>query len=488
MKKTILLAQKSTYLLRRTLAAQDYDLLEVRNIHELKQVVQDREIAMIVLDLDLPGPNGHDGLNALRWLKSQRPPNDREIPVVTIGHQEGFEEMRTAHALGCHEHLMRPLDQDNLLSLIRATTELSQIIRQNVSSPAQPTDGRVLGLNQIIGASPSVVRVKTEIRQVAPHNSAVMFLGESGTGKEMAARAVHLASTRSNGPFIAINCISIPDSLAESLLFGHKKGAFTGADSDQEGKIAQADGGTLFLDEIGDMPIELQGKLLRVLEQKTVTALGSTVEQPVDFRIICATNADLQQGIRDGSFRKDLYYRLRVSVIHMPPLRERVSDIAMLVRHFVKQAVNYDLTLSEEAERALTSYSWPGNVRELSNAVENARIICGARLHEIDQALLDYCAEQMQQQAQLGPNLDPELDADIIQQIDRALEDLIDSRDHLPGEDTTNLAQWLEERLVDVAMRLTDNNKSHAARLIGMNRRALQRRIQRFRTNASGHE
>ncbi|MEO1271951.1 MAG: response regulator, partial [Myxococcota bacterium] len=184
MKKTILLAQKSTYLLRRTLAAQDYDLLEVRNIHELKQVVQDREIAMIVLDLDLPGPNGHDGLNALRWLKSQRPPNDREIPVVTIGHQEGFEEMRTAHALGCHEHLMRPLDQDNLLSLIRATTELSQIIRQNVSSPAQPTDGRVLGLNQIIGASPSVVRVKTEIRQVAPHNSAVMFLGESGTGKE----------------------------------------------------------------------------------------------------------------------------------------------------------------------------------------------------------------------------------------------------------------------------------------------------------------
>ena len=478
MKKLILLALKSTYLLRRPLNQQGYDVLEAQNLNELQQALLNRDVSLVLLDADLPDGEGEaDDLAALRWLRQRAP----DVPVITVGPTGRLDVMRDAQLLGSIEHLMRPLDTQNVVSLVRSTTELSQIIRQNVAS--QATGERDLpGLNRIIGSSALIAGIKTTIRQVAPHRSAVMILGESGTGKEMAARAIHDASPRRDGPFIAINCISIPEGIAESLLFGHKKGAFTGASEDRVGMIAQADGGTLFLDEIGDMPIEVQGKLLRVLDQRRVAALGSKVEEEVDFRIICATNADLQQLIQDGRFRQDLFFRLRVSVVQMPPLRQRPSDIPLLVRHFVREAVGYDLTLDPETERALAAYPWPGNVRELSNAVESARITCGARLRDIGEALRRYCAQQRPMAAA------PEVSAaaapperDVVHQLDHLLSELIERREQITED---NLARWLEGRLVQVALDQTDNNKSRAARLIGMNRRALQRRVQRTQNDS----
>jgi two-component system NtrC family response regulator len=238
-------------------------------------------------------------------------------------------------------------------------------------------------LKNLVGMSPKMERLFASVRKVADTEATVLITGESGTGKELVARAIHSLSSRKSAPFIAINCAAIPRDLLESELFGHTKGAFTGAVKDRVGKFQLADRGTLFLDEVGDLPVELQPKLLRALQERIVEPLGGSKAQKIDVRVVAATNQDLEGAIADGSFREDLYYRLSVIPIHLPPLRERKEDIPLLVRHFTNKFGQANVTFTKGTLDALATYSWPGNVRELENAIE--RLLIMRRGDEIGQ-------------------------------------------------------------------------------------------------------
>jgi DNA-binding NtrC family response regulator len=295
------------------------------------------------------------------------------------------------------------------------------------------------------------------IETVAPTATTIFITGETGTGKEMVARAIHQTSTRHRGRFVALNVSAIPETLLDAELFGHVRGAFTGAVAMRQGRLEQADGGTLFLDEVGTMPMALQMKMLRVLQEREFERIGDTKTIKVDVRIVAATNADLAKMVKDGSFREDLYYRLNVIPVHLAPLRERVEDIPLLVQTFVRKfAGERDITIAQEAMRRLMAHAWPGNVRQLENAVERAIAMSGGRT-QIDVG--DLPADL---QANAEPSAKPSLD--------------------LPadGLDLPALVSQIEKDLIDRALARTDQNKGAAARLLGLKRTTLVEKLKRF--------
>jgi len=276
------------------------------------------------------------------------------------------------------------LDLDRLRTVVERGLERSSMLREvRLLRRELEREGR---MGPLVGKSPSMLRLYQLLEQVGPSNASVLITGESGTGKEVVARTLHQMSPRKNGPFVALNCSAIPETLLESELFGHEKGAFTGASAARQGCFELASGGTIFLDEIGEMPANLQKKLLRVLEERRVRRLGGRVEIDVDVRIVSATNAAIEELLRTGSFREDLYYRLNVFTIELPPLRERLGDVPLLAHQFLKEfATDNDKPIhgfTDEALELLNEHDWPGNVRELRNAIERAVVV--ARGHEIE--------------------------------------------------------------------------------------------------------
>jgi DNA-binding NtrC family response regulator len=325
---------------------------------------------IIVIDLKMPGM---DGITLQKRVKEI----DRSAAIIILTAYASVETAVEALKAGAYDYVTKPVDPDDLSNLVRNILREKELSEENIRLKKKVSE---LGLAApIIGESPEMKRVLELMQTVAETDSTVVILGESGTGKELIARAIHAQSKRRYFPIVAVNSGSIPETLLESELFGHERGAFTGAQYRRKGKIELADGGTLFLDEIGDIAAKMQVDLLRVLETKRFTRLGGTQEISSDFRLVCATNQNLEQLVQAGSFREDLYYRINVFTIHVPPLRERHGDILPLGRHFIEKYARAmgkrAKDISSEAEALMMTHRWPGNVRELENAIERAMVV-----------------------------------------------------------------------------------------------------------------
>jgi len=331
-------------------------------------------VDVVITDVKMPGLSG---IEVLRRVKKLAP----EVPVLVITAFGNVETAVEAMKEGAYDFIGKPFHRDQLLLSVGKAFE-----RRRLTEEVRDLRIRISGVaREIVGTSEAMRRVLEIADRVAPSDATILITGESGTGKEIVARRIHVHSIRAENPFVAINCAAIPGELLESELFGHTRGAFTGAVRDRPGRFRQAEGGTLFLDEIGEIPMALQGKLLRVLQEKTVDAVGSDTPTPVNVRILAATNKDLKDRIREGSFREDLYYRLNVIELYVPPLRERREDIPHLVEHFVKElAEGRDLAVPPRVMELIQSHPWPGNVRELKNACERMVILCRGNEVSVD--------------------------------------------------------------------------------------------------------
>lgn len=321
----------------------------------------------VITDITMPGMSGMEVLTKFRQA-------DPGLPVIMITAYGTIESAVEAMKQGAVDYITKPFNREELhISLDRAI-KMRRLERENVQLRAEVIDR--YRFDSILGSSERVREVLDLAGRVAPSEATVLITGESGTGKELLAKGIHYNSTRATGAFVAVNCAAIPENLMESELFGHMKGSFTGAFRDKEGKFELADGGTLFLDEIGDLRIDLQAKILRALQERTVDRVGGVKPIPVDVRVIASTNRDLERAVKEGTFRDDLYYRLSVVILHMPPLRERKDDIPLLAEHFLKKFTKGGtVTLEPEALSLLQAYGWPGNVRELENVIERASVL-----------------------------------------------------------------------------------------------------------------
>jgi len=321
----------------------------------------------VITDITMPGMSGMEVL-----AKIQK--SDPSLPVIIITAYGTIESAVLAMKQGAFDYITKPFNRDELLLTLSKAFKMRRLEKENIELRAE-VKGRY-SFEGIIGSSKTIREVLDLAGRVAASDASVLITGESGTGKELLARGIHYNSPRAKGPFVAINCAAIPEGLIESELFGHVKGSFTGAVKDKEGKFELADNGTLFLDEIVDLRIDLQAKILRALQEHEVDRVGGNKPIPVDARVIAATNKDIDRAVKEGRFREDLYYRLSVITLHMPPLRERRDDVPLLVGHFLKKFnKGSEAHVDAEALSSLTSYGWPGNVRELENVIERASVL-----------------------------------------------------------------------------------------------------------------
>ncbi|MDX0627298.1 response regulator [Sinorhizobium medicae] len=451
-------------------------------------------INVILLDLLMPGMNGHSFLEAL----AER---GVDTPVIVQTGQGGIETVVQAMQAGAFDFLVKPVSPERLS--IALGNALKMASRDGKVKTARRPRGGSVGFDDIVSASPAMIRVIDLARRAAQSNIPVVLEGESGVGKEMVARAIQAASDRATKPFVTVNCGAIPGNLVESILFGHEKGAFTGASEKHSGKFVDADGGTLFLDEIGDLPIEVQVKLLRAVQQGEIETVGARQPQKVNVRLISATNKDLINEVREGRFREDLYYRLNVFPITIPALRRRKEDIPVLVRAFVErfaaeQRLDQRLTVSNGAMALLTSYDWPGNIRQLENAIFRAVVL--AEGHELTVRDFPQVATQIPgyivadrtglswgdggPEGRTAPDRPAAVTADAgaletapTDQRDERIENAIASLSE--GGEVRKLAE-VEEELIRFALKFYRGQMSQVARKLGIGRSTLYRKLKDY--------
>jgi DNA-binding NtrC family response regulator len=363
-------------MLRHALEAQGHAVLEARDEAEAVRHIREARPAVVLTDLKLPTGDGFGVLRAAKEL-------DPELQVVVMTAYGSIQDAVLAMKEGAMDFLAKPVDPDHLILMVERAIAQRRMLTEYFLLKEELAERR--GAPKIIGEDRQLRQVTQQLHRAAATDATVLLEGESGTGKELFARALHALSPRADGPFVAINCAAIPDTLLETELFGHEKGAFTGAAQRKPGRFELAHRGTLFLDEIGDLPLPLQAKILRALEEKCFERVGGTSSLHVDVRVVAATNRNLKARVAVRQFREDLYFRLSVFPISIPPLRERTDDVAILARHFVERFcrdLNKKLLLSPAALDELCAYSWPGNVRELQNCIERAVILCdGDTIH-----------------------------------------------------------------------------------------------------------
>lgn len=417
---------------------------------------------LVIQDVRLPGIDGLETFSRMKAVDS----NIQSIIMTAYG---TTETAITATSMGAFDYLLKPFEIPEMLDLITKALEASRFSRKKVCLDA---DTGTDDADAIIGGSRAMQNLYKAIGRVAPTDALVLIRGESGTGKELIARAVFQHSMRSHKPFVVINCVAIPETLLESELFGYERGAFTGANTRKTGRIEQAHGGTIFLDEIGDMPLSIQAKILRLLQEKSIERIGGRDTIPVDVRIIAATNRDLEQAISDGLFREDLYYRLKVVTLSLPPLRDRLTDLPQLTEYFMKVHSRVpgmsNPGISRSGLLELQEHSWPGNVRELENCVQKALIFNrGAPIsaEDIRSAIKgEHCCENCVRLP----------DENTGQEIIR--------RTLCSGDENSysNLMDRFSSMIISEALSMCDGNRSKASRLLGMSRPTLLSRMERL--------
>jgi DNA-binding NtrC family response regulator len=374
MKRLLIVEDKESlaHMLREAVEADGFEAeLAGNGAHAMRRLAEGQRYVAVLTDLRLPGA---DGIAVLRQAKE----SDPDCPVIVMTAFGTIENAVEAMKLGAYDFIQKPVDVDHLSLLLRRCREHRELRHENLLLKEEFQ--KLYRLPAIIGESPRIVEVSHAIQRVAPTDSTVLLQGESGTGKELFARAIHQLSPRRDRPFVALNCAAIPSTLIENELFGHEKGAFTGASARQIGKFELADTGTIFLDEIGELEQGVQSKVLRVLQERRFERIGGTSTVDVDVRIICATNRNLEEAVKRGTFRDDLFFRVNVFPVTIPPLRARREDVDALVDHFLQRFARElprpGLRITDEARALLRGYDWPGNIRELQNCIERAAILC----------------------------------------------------------------------------------------------------------------
>jgi len=365
------------HVIRLTLENAGYTVTESADARAAINEISTTRYRLVLTDLRMPNGSGLDVLRAART-------SDPDVPVILMTAFGSIDEAVQAMKDGAHDFLQKPVDSNHLLLLVERALDQARLRNENIL--LREDWSRRYGFPRIIGESDVMKRAVGETQRVAQTEATVLLLGESGTGKELFARAVHHLSNRRDKPFVAINCAAIPETLIENELFGHERGSFTGASDRRQGKFELASGGTVFLDEIGELPLSVQGKLLRAIEEKVVDRIGGRAQVPVDVRVVAATNKDLRTAVDQGEFRGDLFFRLAVFPLEIPALRERGDDVVLLANHFASQ-LGHELRgraaeLSNEAIAHIRGRAWPGNVRELENAIERACILSDSLILE----------------------------------------------------------------------------------------------------------
>jgi len=423
-------------LLEISLRQAGYMPISAADSKEALQIIKTQQIDLVLSDLHMPGMNGLELLKKIR--------NDSDLlPFIMVTAQGEVKTAVEAMKLGAADYILRPFDLETLEVAIAKTFSVQRLQLENTYFKSEVGD-------KLIGQSDAMLVLKKLISQVAPENATVLITGETGTGKELVAKAIHEASARKSGLFVAVNCAAIPSDILESELFGHEKGAFTGAIKERIGKFELADGGTLFLDEITEMPIHLQAKLLRALQEGVIEKLGGNRQISLDIRVVAATNRDPMQAVKEGKLREDLYYRLNVFQLNVPALRERPMDIGLLAEHFIAKR---GLQLSESAMHQLQNYVWPGNVRELENVLERASILTS------------------------GNSILPQhLPQDISDETNVPSQNFVVEN----GYSIPKMTEQIERKLIAGAITACHGNKSKAAKLLEISERSLWYKLEQY--------
>lgn len=456
------------YSLARMLEGEGLLLSAAKNGAEALKLTAEEKPDLVIMDIKMPGQSG---LEVLRQIR-EKDPKALVILMTAFGTTETAIE---AMKFGAFDYLLKPFDVPQMRGLVERALEVSRMMKKMVSYPDRPEDGVVE--EAIVGSSSAMQQIYKMIGQVAPPLVTVLLRGESGTGKELVARAIYHHSQRADRPFLPVNCAAIPETLLESELFGNEKGAFTGALTRRIGKFEQCHGGTIFLDEIGDMTPSTQAKVLRVVQDQEFERLGGSERIKANVRLIVATNKDLEKAIREGTFREDLYYRLKVVTIWLPPLRERKEDIPELVRYFLRKfSLELNKPVGEIAPQALEKlirFRWPGNVRELENTVKRAMVIAKGTTLLPEDFPLEGGEEDFQR-----PGLLRDFEKRLEMLMEPAFKELIDQSRNTPEID---LMSAVEKTLIKRALQETKGNQVQAAILLGISRNTLRSKIDRYR-------
>lgn len=427
-----------------------YAIIEAFDGEMAVEQVKKAPVDLVLMDVRMPKKSG---LEALLEIKAINP----SIPILIMTAYSTVEAAVETIKAGAFDYLTKPLDFEKLKITLRNILSFSGLIKENAQLSASLA--KTQATSDIIGSSPAFKKVLTMVETVAPSEATILITGESGTGKEVIAKAIHQLSTRNTEPYVAINCAALTETLLESELFGHEKGAFTGADRRHDGRFSQAHKGTLFLDEIGEMPLLMQAKLLRAIQEKEIVRVGGSASEKVDVRLVAATNRDIFQEVEAGNFREDLYYRLNVVSIELPPLRERNEDIPALASHFLNefsQKNNKKIQgFNPSAMHCLMNYSWPGNVRELENIVERGVVLC----------LSNTITERELPDFMQTPHSSP-------------TKPLAEESQPLPLED-------IEKTAILYTLNHVGGNKSEAAKLLGITRKTLHAKLQKYDSETS---
>lgn len=451
------------YSLRR-IFEEDYNILTASNGEEGLSLFSHNPVDLIIMDIKMPERSGMEILKDIKEID----PKSLVILMTAYGTTETAIE---AMKYGAFDYILKPFSIQRLKELVEKAIAIRKMMKEKV--PYKLGEAEEKTEERIVGSSAKMQEIYKIIGQVAPSEVTVLLRGESGTGKELVARAIYHHSLRSNKPFLPVNCAAIPDTLLESELFGHEKGAFSGAISRRIGKLEQCNGGTIFLDEIGDMSLSIQAKILRVIQDKSFERLGGRETIRVDVRFIAATNKNLEEAILKGLFREDLYYRLNVVSIRIPPLRERREDIPELVSYFISRfnrELNKDiLGITPEAIDRINKYSWPGNVRQLENVIKRAMILCQGQWILEEQILFEE-----EEKEDLGKRFEKRTFEELI---DSLFEEFLNIHSSQRGVD---IFSTLEKELIIRALQKTNGNQVQAAKILGINRNTLRGKIEKY--------
>jgi two-component system NtrC family response regulator len=438
-------------ILSAVLEEEGFEALTANSGHEALEILDNSDVDLVLTDMKMPAMSGIELLENIK-LK------DPDLPVIMMTAHGTVEKAVEAMQKGAYSYILKPFDNERMVLYVNKAIAMYRVVKEN--RQLRNVVSSQYSFGNIIGKSKGMQDVYETIRKVAPANATVLIEGESGTGKELVAKSIHYNSPRRDKPFVAVNCSALAENLLESELFGHEKGAFTGAIAMKKGRFELADGGTLFLDEIGDLSPNLQIKLLRVLQEKVFERVGGVKPITVNIRILAATNKLLKQELQEGRFREDLYYRLNVVYIYLPPLKQRQEDIHLLVDHFIKKYAGERkssipvIGMEQEVRSLLYDYSWPGNIRELENLIERTMILCPNELIRVT-----------------------DLPKEFKNNVYNAL--------HLEGIPANaklyeTLAQ-VEMTMIQRALKMANNVQSHAAELLGIGKSGLNQKIKKYK-------